>query len=114
MNQPTKSKLIVGRAVDWEFAATVGARLARPGPAATDYTHRQAIDQLTEAARSSELPVRDVTGLIEGGEIPEARIVDRAEWIRAATKSMRVMTGGNDKDEAKPGFISGRDRKSVV
>ncbi len=112
MNQPTKSKLNVGRAVDWEFAATVGARLARPGPAATDYTHRQAIDQLTEAARSSELPVRDVTGLIESGEIPEARIVDRPEWIRAATKSMRVMTGGSqkdgDKDEAKPGIISGR------
>lgn len=112
MNQPTKSKLNVGRTVDWEFAATVGAKLARPGPAATDYTHRQAIEQLTEAARSSELPVRDVTGLIESGEIPEARIVGRAEWIRAATKSMRVMTGGShkegDKDEAKPGIISGR------
>ena len=109
MSQPTKSKLNVGRTVDWEFAATVGAKLARPGPAATDYTHRQAIEQLTEAARNSELPVREVTGLIESGEIPEARIVDRADWIRAATKSMRVMTGGSQKDdEAKPGFISGR------
>jgi coenzyme F420 biosynthesis associated uncharacterized protein len=49
--------------------------------------------------------VRDVTGLIEGGEIPEARIVDRVEWIRAATQSMRVMTGGAD---AQPHFIAGR------
>jgi coenzyme F420 biosynthesis associated uncharacterized protein len=107
MSPSTKPKLTVGRAVDWQFAATVGAKLARPGPPATDYTRRQVVEQLAEAARSSELPVRDVTGLIEGGEVPEARIVDRPEWIRAATRSMRVMTGGA-KDGAKPGPISGR------
>ena len=39
----------VGRAVDWKFAATVGAKLVRPGPAATDYTRRQAIEQLAES-----------------------------------------------------------------
>jgi coenzyme F420 biosynthesis associated uncharacterized protein len=112
MSQSTKSRLTVGRAVDWQFAATVGAKLVRPGPAATDYTRRQVIDQLTEAARNAELPVRDVTGLNEGGEIPEARTVDRTEWIRAATQSMQVMTGGSrngdDKDGAKPHFITGR------
>jgi coenzyme F420 biosynthesis associated uncharacterized protein len=107
MSPSTKPKLTVGRAVDWQFAATVGAKLARPGPPATDYTRRQVVEQLAEAARSSELPVRDVTGLIEGGEVPEARIVDRPEWIRAATRSMRVMTGGA-KEGAKPGPISGR------
>jgi len=101
------SSLTVGRAVDWQFAADVGAKLARPGPAATDYTRRQVIDQLTEASRSAELPVREVTGLNEGGEIPEARVVDRVEWIRAATKSMRIMTGG-EKDGAKPHVITGR------
>lgn len=103
MSNPT---MTAGRAVDWDFAATVGAKLARPAPAATDYTRRQAIDQLTESARAAELPVRDVTGLNEGAELPEARIVDRPEWIRAATRSMRVMTGGDD--EHKPGFITGR------
>jgi coenzyme F420 biosynthesis associated uncharacterized protein len=112
MSPSTKPKLTVGRAVDWDFAATVGAKLARPGPAATDYTQRQVIEQLTEAARSSELPVREVTGLIEGAEVPEARIVDRIEWIRAATKSMRVMTGGSEKGAEKggagPGRIAGR------
>jgi coenzyme F420 biosynthesis associated uncharacterized protein len=104
---PTKSRLTVGRAVDWQFAATVGAKLVRPGPAATDYTRRQVIDQLAEAARNAELPVREVTELNEGGEIPEARIVDRVEWIRAATQSMRVMTGGSEQDVA-PHFITGR------
>jgi len=107
MSSPTKSRLTVGRAVDWEFAAAVGAKLVRSGPAATDYTRRQVIDQLTEASRNAELPVREVTGLNEGGEIPEARIVDRVEWISAATQSMRVMTGGADED-AQPRFITGR------
>jgi coenzyme F420 biosynthesis associated uncharacterized protein len=105
MSQPTKSGLTVGRAVDWQFAATVGAKLVRPGPAATDYTRTQVIAQLAEASRNAEVPVREVTGLIEGGEIPEAHIVDRVEWIRAATQSMRVMTGGSD---AQPHFIAGR------
>jgi len=99
------TKLTVGRAVDWQFAATVGAKLVRPGPAATEYTRRQVIDQLSAAARNAEIPVREVTGLTEGGGVPEARIVDRAEWIRAATQSMRVMTGGTEKPR---GLISGR------
>jgi coenzyme F420 biosynthesis associated uncharacterized protein len=52
-----------------------------------------------------------VTGLNEDGDIPEARIVDRVEWIRAATQSMRLMTGGSehsDKNAATPRFITGR------
>jgi coenzyme F420 biosynthesis associated uncharacterized protein len=97
----------VGRAVDWAFAAEVGSKLVRPGPAASDYTRRQVIEQLAEASRNAEVPVRDVTGLNEGGEIPEARIVDRPEWIQSATKSMRVMTGGAD-EGVKPSFIAGR------
>lgn len=105
MSPSAKSSVSVGRAVDWNFAATVGEKLARPGPASTDYTRRQVIDQLTEASRSAELPVREVTGMTEGGEIPEARIVDRPQWIRAATQSMRVMTGGSEKPR---GVISGR------
>jgi coenzyme F420 biosynthesis associated uncharacterized protein len=104
------TKLNVGRAVDWGFAATVGAKLARPGPAATEYTRRQVIDQLASAAQRAEMPVREVTRLNEGGELPDARIVDRAQWIRAATQSMRVMTGGKDdeRDGVKPNFITGR------
>ncbi|MDT5098164.1 MAG: hypothetical protein QOC76_1901 [Mycobacterium sp.] len=100
-------KVTVGRTVDWGFAATVGAKLARPGPAATDYTRRQAIEQLSDAALRAEMPVREVTGLNEGGEVSDARIVDRAEWIVAASKSMRTMTGGSETGD-KPHFITGR------
>ncbi|MGV0656225.1 zinc-dependent metalloprotease [Mycolicibacterium thermoresistibile] len=111
----SERRLTVGRAVDWEFAADVGARLARPGPTTTDYTRRQAIEQLAELSRTAEVPVREVTGLIEDDEIPEARIVDRPQWIRAASASMRVMTGGatsadtnGEKSGAAAGFIAGK------
>ena len=95
------AQLTLGRSVDWQFAGTVGARLARPGPPATDYTRRQAIDDLARAARAAEAPVRDVTRLSSDDAVPEARIVDRAQWIRSAAASMRVMTGGTD----QPGRI---------
>ena len=92
LNRP--AELTVGKAVDWRFAATVGARLARPGPPATDYTRQQVIADLSDFSRVAEGPVRDVTGLRCEGPIAEARVVNREEWIRAASDSMRVMTGG--------------------
>lgn len=101
------SKLSVGRTVDWGFAANVGAKLARPGPAATDYTRNQVIDQLSSAALRAEIPVREVTGLNEGRDVSDARIVDRTEWIRAASQSMRSMMGGSENGD-KPHFITGR------
>jgi coenzyme F420 biosynthesis associated uncharacterized protein len=99
------SDLTLGTAVDWRFAATVGVRLARPGPPSTDYTRRQAIDELTSAAAKAEPPVRDVTGLITNGVVPAARIVDRPDWVRAAAESMRVMTNGTEEPR---GFLTGR------
>ena len=101
-----RSTLSAGRAVDWDFAATVGARLARPSPATSEYTRVQVIEQLAESSKAAELPVREVTGLIEDAVVPEARVVDRPEWIGAATRSMRVMTGGAA--EQASGFLTGR------
>jgi coenzyme F420 biosynthesis associated uncharacterized protein len=97
--------LTVGRTVDWGFAATVGEWLARPGPPSTDYTRRQVVENLATAAKAAEPPVREVTGLHTEGAVPEARIVDRPGWIRAAAESMRAMTGGTDKPR---GVITGR------
>ena len=87
-------------------AATAQVIQLRPAPPATDYTRRQAIDQLSESSRRAELPVREVTGLNEGAAVADARVIDRAEWVRAATESMRVMTGGEEGTSS--GFISGR------
>jgi coenzyme F420 biosynthesis associated uncharacterized protein len=89
------SQLTVGRAVDWKFAGTVGARLARPGPPTTEYTRRQVVEDLAQASRAAEGPVREVTGLSLDAPVPDACIVDRTGWIRAASESMRVMTGGS-------------------
>lgn len=92
MTEPARAT--VGRAVDWQFAGTVGSWLARPGPPSTEYTQRQTIEELAGAARAAEAPVREVTGLGSDGPVPEARVVDREQWIRTASDSMRVMTGG--------------------
>lgn len=99
----------VGRAVDWEFAAAVGARLARPAPPVTDYTRSRLIEELAVASRAAEPPVRDVTGLRTDGPIPDAVIVDRREWIRAAAVSMHRMTGATDEPADRP-----RPRSAVV
>ena len=82
--------LTVGRAVDWKFAGVVGARLARSAPPVSDYTRRQAIDDLAEAAVAAEAPVREITRLFTDEPVPSARIVDRRDWIRAADLTMTV------------------------
>jgi len=94
--------------VDWNLAAATGGKLARPEPPTTDYTRAQAIRQLAESAHAAELPVREVTGLAEGAGIPAARVVNRPEWIGAAARSMRVMTGGGHDEQVRPRAISGR------
>lgn len=98
-------ELTVGRMVNWEFAATVGAKLTRPAPPTTEYTRQQAIAELSEAARRAEAPVRELTGLADGLLVPEARIIDRPSWVAAAAESMRLMAGGG---EGATGFLSGR------
>ncbi|MDT5011569.1 MAG: hypothetical protein QOH57_3186, partial [Mycobacterium sp.] len=110
-----KEPITVGRVVDWEFAATVGGRLARPGPPSTVYTRRQIIDELADASRRAEPPVRDVTRLATGSDVPDALIVDRAHWVRLAADSMRVMTGGEGKpDGAIRGRIAGAQTGAVL
>ena len=101
----SSADLTIGTAVDWRFAATVGQRLARPGPASSEYTRRQVIDELSSAACKAEPLVRDVTGMITNGQVPAARVIDRVEWVGAAAESMRLMTNGTEKPR---GFFTGR------
>jgi len=113
LNRP--AELTVGKAVDWRFAATVGARLARPGPPATDYTRRQVIADLSEFSRVAEEPVREVTGLLCEGPVAQARVVNREEWIRAASDSMRVMTGdATAANNAISGRLAGAQTGAVL
>jgi uncharacterized protein (DUF2342 family) len=66
------------------------------------------IDELSAASRAAEPPVREVTGLHAEGPVPDARIVDRPQWIAAAALSMRAMTGGDAEAGGEPQHRSPR------
>jgi coenzyme F420 biosynthesis associated uncharacterized protein len=80
--------------VDWNFAASTGARLVPRGPLASRYTAEQAVTELSEASVRAEGPVREVTRLADGLPIPAAQIVDRPGWVRAAARSMAELMSG--------------------
>ncbi|MFT4199727.1 zinc-dependent metalloprotease [Gordonia sp. (in: high G+C Gram-positive bacteria)] len=80
------------------MAAGIGRRLARGGPAMTQYTRDQVYAELADASARAEAPVREVTGLADGLAVPAARIVDRGEWIAAAADSMSSMLGASGSD----------------
>ncbi|MCZ4552053.1 hydrolase [Williamsia sp. 1138] len=92
--------------IDWQLAATIGKKVARPGPITTGYTLTAAREELATSAVAAEAPVREVTGLADGLPVPTARILDRGGWIEAATRSMSAMLDADD-ESSKPG-ISGR------
>nr|WP_245551774.1 zinc-dependent metalloprotease [Gordonia hirsuta] len=97
----------VGANIDWALAASLGRRIARPGPRVTRYTMDYAHAELAEASRRAEAPVREVTGLADGLPVPAARILDRAGWIDAAATSMPAMLGIEDQSRGVMGKVSG-------
>ncbi|MFD1815811.1 zinc-dependent metalloprotease [Rhodococcus gannanensis] len=96
----------LGGAVDWEVAARTGVRLVRSGPRSTREEAEQVVAELADASVRAEGPVREVTGLADGLPVPQARIVDRSGWIRAASASMANLTG--DDADTRTGLFGGR------
>ncbi|NYE36829.1 coenzyme F420 biosynthesis associated uncharacterized protein [Nocardioides cavernae] len=69
--------------VDWDFAVTVGARVAGPGPEVSPEEAAAAVLELREGADRSTPLVSDFTGLrTEAGTAP-VLVVDRRGWLRA-------------------------------
>ena len=69
--------------VDWDFAVTVGSRIAGPGPDVSPDEAAAAVVELREGAERSTPLVRDFTGLhTEAGTAP-VLVVDRTGWLRA-------------------------------
>ena len=69
--------------VDWDFAVTVGSRLAGPGPEVSAADALAAVDELREGADRSTPLVQEFTGLrAEAGTAP-VLVVDRGGWIQA-------------------------------
>ncbi|MGW4243630.1 zinc-dependent metalloprotease [Nocardia sp. NPDC004722] len=79
--------------VDWNMAARTGAALVPSGPRTSRYSAEQAVAELAAASVRAEGPVREVSGLDDGSVVPDALIVDRPGWIRAAADSMAQLTG---------------------
>ena len=94
-------------AVDWGVAARAGARLAPAGPATSRYTAESVVAELAQASIRAEGPVRDVTRLADGLPIPEAQVLDRAGWIRAAAQSMAQLTG-SDLEAGQKTLLAGK------
>lgn len=94
----------IGDAIDWEFAAGIGARLTRSGPAMSHYTRDAVTEELFSAAERAEGPVREYTGMGDGTPPRPALVVDRPGWVHAAAASMADLTGSdrNGKWLAKP------------
>lgn len=79
-----------GEAVDWDLAVAAGVRTAGQGPAVSPQRAAEEVEALREASVSVRTPVAAITGLPEVAGAPAA-VVDRAEWIRANTESMRAL-----------------------
>ena len=94
-------------AVDWDLAARTGARLSPAGPKTSRYTADQVVEELAAASKRAEGPVREVTRLADGLPIPEAQVVDRAGWVRAAANSMSHMTG-TGQEEGEKRLLAGK------
>ncbi|MEO7077760.1 MAG: zinc-dependent metalloprotease [Rhodococcus sp. (in: high G+C Gram-positive bacteria)] len=93
--------------VDWALAAKTGAKLAPKEPSISRYTAEAVVAELSEASVRAEGPVRETTGLADGLPVPQARVVDRAGWIDAASASMKHLTGDADA-EPPSGLLGGK------
>src|SRR3990170_3579035 len=77
--------------VDWEVAASLGGRVAGPGPVVTPEEAASAVAELrADAARSTGL-VREFTGLAAAERTAPVLVVDRQGWVRANTEAFAVM-----------------------
>jgi coenzyme F420 biosynthesis associated uncharacterized protein len=69
--------------VDWDFAVTVGSRIAGPGPDVSPDEAAAAVVELREGAERSTPLVRDFTGLHTRAGTAPVLVVDRTGWLRA-------------------------------
>ncbi|HMS13503.1 MAG: zinc-dependent metalloprotease [Microthrixaceae bacterium] len=76
-------------AVDWRAAEAVAVRLARREPIASSFHYRSLADDFTELTATAQGLVEAHTGWNSLSGDARARVVDRADWIRANLASFR-------------------------
>jgi coenzyme F420 biosynthesis associated uncharacterized protein len=69
--------------VDWDFAVTLGSRIAGPGPEVRPDEAAATVAELRAGADRSTSYVRDFTGLEAGEKTAPVLVVDRPAWIQA-------------------------------
>ena len=77
--------------VDWEVAASLGARLAGDGPAVSAGEAAAVVAELRAGAERSTGLVRDYTGLVAQERTAPVLVVDRAGWVRANTQGFQAI-----------------------
>lgn len=97
---------VLAGSVDWQLAARTGSAVVPSGPRTTRYSAEQVVAELSEASVRAEGPVREVSLLADELPIPQATIVDRRGWIRAAAESMSELTGSGA--DAERGRFAGK------
>ncbi len=77
--------------VDWDFAVTVGSRVAGPGPDVSPDEAAAAVLELREGAARSTPLVREFTGLRTDAGTAPVLVVDRRGWLRANADSFATI-----------------------
>jgi coenzyme F420 biosynthesis associated uncharacterized protein len=106
IHQPKQSAL--AGAVDWGLAARTGTVLVPAGPRTSRQSAEQVVAELAEASGQAEGPVREVSMLVDDRPVPDARVVDRPDWIRAAADSMAQLTGTAGDGDHGRGRLAGK------
>ncbi|MDP9189808.1 MAG: zinc-dependent metalloprotease [Actinomycetota bacterium] len=78
-----------GGVVDWGLAERIALALSGRGPA----WDGNETDLRAESRRAGQL-VRRYTGLRVKGDLPEAELIDRAEWVRVNLSTFRQLSAG--------------------
>ncbi|MET0740695.1 MAG: zinc-dependent metalloprotease [Candidatus Nanopelagicales bacterium] len=77
--------------VDWNLAARIGARVARPGPSVGTEAVRNVVEELRRFAVEARAHVRGYTGLDAPAADAPVAVVDRAAWVRANADGFRTL-----------------------
>lgn len=77
--------------VDWDFAVSLGSRIAGDGPVVSREEAAEAVEELRAGANRSTGLVREFTGLVARDHSAPVLVVDRAGWVQANADSFRVL-----------------------
>ena len=78
--------------IDWDAAASIGARLVSDGPEVEPDEAAAAVADMADCAAAAVAPVRAATGLVSDPAEHRTEVVDRPEWIRSNVTGFRLLS----------------------